>query len=152
MPGRLIQHGYLVVEDGFNLELGPSSLAEYRRGRGSRDGQEKPMIPGRAFRQLYPYGHRAHRNEFLDRCPPGSSTGQVYQVQHEAILLTIEMAVNESRALNHKREAVLGRPAHKVCKQVTMIGNIAMFIAPVDVGRQVRNPGSVLLPEIGRAS
>ena len=49
-------------------------------------------------------------------------------------------------SLHLKRNVLFRRPAHEVRQQIAMIRTVALRIAPVDVGRQIRDAGKGQVP------
>ena len=61
-------------------------------------------------------------DEFLQRCAPGCSAGEIHKVENQAIVLAIEMAVDHAGTFHIHGQFVAESPANEVRQQIAVVG------------------------------
>src|ERR1041385_7157302 len=95
-----------MVRDGLDAELRPPLPGRDRQA--ARGYERSGGAACKSGGQLHLDAKGSDRDQFVDWRLPGVGVGQVYQVKDQVIALAIEMAVQQARAADAQRNAVLG--------------------------------------------
>ena len=135
--GSSTKNNNFVVQYRGDFERGNTFVHAYLPTATSN--QQSSGTPANALRQFDLHLDWPYRNQFLNRSAPRARARQIDKMQNQPPRLLIQMAIDQAGPFHRQRDACTTDPSDDLREKITMVGEMLLCIASIQVGRQKRN-------------